>query len=103
MEYQNESDELFHQLKSIVSNTLLVTVLQTSIALVKAGLSESLDLKASVKKEKAVNIKQEPRNGKKKRHFFSLGRNRFLPKSRFITKKGQFQVGNLLKFSVNNS
>lgn len=95
----DEAEELFHQLKCLIPNTLTITLLQTSLALVKAGFSESFYMD-DVKQEKP-DIKKEPgafvRN---KKNFYTLGRNRHVHKLKFIKKKGLFQTKNLLKFDV---
>lgn len=97
---ENETDELFHQIKCFVPNTITITLLQTAIALIRAGFSESLSV-GTVKQEKP-DIKQESSSRhlvRNRKRFFTLGKNRHLPKL-LIKKKGPFQTENLLKFHV---
>ncbi|KAL5277823.1 hypothetical protein ACFFRR_002820 [Megaselia abdita] len=98
---EEEADELFNQLKNLVPNTLTITLLQTAMALIKAGISENLS-NENVKKEKP-DIKPEPSSPnfvKSRKTFFTLGKNRHLHKFKMIKKKGQFQTKNLLKFEI---
>lgn len=101
--------ELFEQLKALVPDTLIITLLQTATALVKAGFTESMGWSVNrpevVKREKP-DIKQEPSLQscvKNRRNFFALGRNRHIAKLKMIKKKGLYHIKNLLKFEVNKN
>lgn len=101
---KEEADELFDELKCLVPDTLTITLLQTAMALVKAGFTESLGIDTHSVKQEKRDIKQEDSSKssfvKNKRNFFALGRNRHLAKLKMIKKKGLYQTKNLLAFEV---